>query len=176
MDLYDYWAKALKNTQIIRPRVQGLRTLEATNVPYILLSDSSINRGDTVVRKGEVIIEKPSLVLPPLSPQWDGFDFEEAKAFEHNSFVNFLLVRGVKLPSMKYNNTTSSLDVFEGDLAKATAHFLELFERSENTTTGLLTGPEDCWQFSLMVYVCSQAVRNAERDIIQLLKEFRTGA
>lgn len=171
MNIYDLWSKALKGTEIVRPRVHGLPTDQAADVPYILLSASSINTGDTVVRKGAVRVERPALLLPPTSPQLEGFDFSEG--FGQESFFNFLLVRGITLPSMKYNNNTNSLDIFEGDLRKAIQHYGESLQRAENVTTGLLIGPEDCWQFSLLVYMCSQVARNAQADINQLLKEFR---
>jgi len=175
MDIYDIWAKALKNTEIIRPRVHGLMTNKDTPVPYMMLSESSINPGDTVIRKGEVLVEKPALLLPPAIPQF-GFDFESKDHFHHDGFVNFLVVRGITLPSMKYNNTTNSLDIFEGDLAKAIDHHQEILQREENVTTGLITGPEECWQFSILIYICSQVVRNAPIDIRNFLKNFKDKA
>ena len=173
MDIYEHWTKALKRTEIIRPRVQSLLSNSDTPVPYIMLSSSSVNVGDTVVRKGEVVAQKPALFLPPASPQIEGFEFGMEGSFQQEAFVNFLLVRGITLPSMKYNNTTNSLEVFEGDLPKAVSHFGNFLQRQENVTTGLIVGPEEGWQFSVLVYVCSQVVRNAEADIRNLLKEFK---
>ncbi len=174
MDIYDFWVKALKNTQIIRPRVNGLLSQTDTTVPYILLCESSVNVGDTVVRKGEVIVEKPTLVLPPASPQLEGFQFADEENFKQDAFVNFLLVRGVTLPSMKYNNTTNSLEVFEGDLAQAVSHYGNFLQRQENVTTGLIVGSQEGWQFSVLVYICSQVVRNAQADIQNLLKNLKS--
>ena len=173
MDIYDNWAKALKNTEIIRPRVHGLMARKDTQVPYIMLSESTINLGDTVVRKGEVLVERPALLLPPASPQLDGFEFDHADQFSQDAFMNFLLVRGIALPSMRYNNTTNSIDVFEGNLTRAVGSYREFLQQEENVTTGLITGPEDCWQFSVLVYICSQVARNAESDIRNLLKDFK---
>jgi len=59
MDMEEAWNKALRYTEIIRSRVQSLMTFKDTAVSYILLSESSINVGDTVVRRGEVVVEKP---------------------------------------------------------------------------------------------------------------------
>ena len=69
MDIHKSWEKALKRTEIIRPRVQPLHAFESTHLPYIFLGESSVNTGDSVVRKGEVLVEKPALVLPPSTPQ-----------------------------------------------------------------------------------------------------------
>lgn len=172
MDMQQAWTKALKQTKIIRSRVLSLHTFEHTKVPYILLSASSINPGDTVVRSGEVMVEKPSLILPPNIPQFEGFSFEDVDANE-NSLVNFLLVRGVTMPSLLYSNKTGMLDIFEGKVEDAVSHYGNRLQRQENTTTGLIVGPPDVWQFSLLIFVCSQVAKNSAGDIRRLLEEFR---
>jgi hypothetical protein len=172
MDMYEAWAKALKNTEILRARIQHLLTFDDTVVPYILLSESSINAGDTIARTGEVVVEKPSLILPPNHPQFEGFEFDPGRA-PKGGLLNFLLIRGIQMPSLNYNNRTSSLDVYEGDLSKAVSYYLDHLQRKENVHTGLITGPEDCWQFSVLIYVCTQVARNSARDIASLLEEYR---
>ena len=172
MDISDNWKRALASTEIIRSRVQGLMTLSDTSVPYVLLCESSVNEGDTVVRKGEVIVHRPSLLIPPNNPQFSGFDLDKGKNLSDDSLVNFLLIRGVTIPSMYYNNQTSSLDIYEGSLSKAIKEYTELFQQEENVTTGLITGLQDCWPFSLLIFICSQIARNADQDIRRLLKEF----
>ena len=90
------WRRALKDTEIIRARVKSLSMMGDTRVPYVLLSESSINLGDTVVRKGEVLVQKPALFIPPNNPQFQGFEFERGEdRFDETSFINFLIVRGI---------------------------------------------------------------------------------
>jgi len=173
MNPYDAWSKALKSTEIIRPRVQGLLTFGDTSLPYMLLSESTVNMGDTVVRRGEVVVQKPALLLPPHAPQFMGFDFEQNHGSSEQSFVNFLLMRGIQLPSLRYDNQTVSLDIYEGSLSRAITHYKDLLQRKENVHAGLVAAPEDCWPFSLLIYVCSQIVRNAETDLQRLLEEYR---
>ena len=173
MDIYDAWTRALKNTEIIRPRMQSLMTFKDTHVPYIFLSESSVNLGDTVVRQGEVVVERPSLILPPNIPQFDGFDFEEELEKRKDSVVDFLLVRGLSIPSLHYNNKTYMIDVFEGNLNKAVSHYKEFLQHQENVQAGLVTGPEDCWQFSVIIYICAQIAKNANTDIHKLLEEYK---
>lgn len=171
MNLQDLWEKALKKTEVIRPRVQPLQTFAATHLPYICLSESSINPGDTAVRKGEVVIEKPAIILPSNMPHFDGFDFEKDMDFGPDTLTNFFLVRGVSFPSMKYNNTTSSLDIYEGNLSKSAKHYTSELQKHENVSTGLIMGPEDCWQFSVLIFVAGQVMRSAEGDIRRLLDD-----
>src|SRR3990167_6713143 len=172
MDIYEIWDKALKHTEIISSRLQTLMTFQETRVPYVLLSESTINLGDTVVRKGEVLVEKPSLILPPNLPQFDGFEF--GKNFKADDrFINFLLVRGISLPSLRYNNNTHALDVFEGKLSSAVKHYEGILQEKEDVATGLIIGPGDCWQFSLLIFSCMQVAKNANIDIRRLLDEYK---
>lgn len=173
MDIQEYWEKALKHTEIHRPRVRPLLTFEATRLPYIFLAESLVNQGDTVVRRGEVLVERPSLILPSDFPRFEGFDFEKEWHTSQDVITNFLLFRGVRFPSLKYNNRTSSLEVYEGGLSKAIKHYLKELEHSENVSTGLMSGPEDCWQFSVLIFICAQVIRSADGDIRKLLEELR---
>ncbi|HOW36561.1 MAG TPA: hypothetical protein PL155_09145 [Candidatus Omnitrophota bacterium] len=173
MEIHEAWERALKNTEIIRSRVQALMTFADTKVPYVLLSESTINAGDTVVRKGEILVERPSLILPPNIPQFEGFEFEKDNRAGKEEVLNFLLVRGINLPSLKYNNKTYSLDIFEGRLNDAIRQHMELLQQKEDVHTGLITGPEDCWQFSALIFICTQVARSAEEDIKRLLDEYK---
>lgn len=173
MDTYEAWEKALKHTEIIRSRVQALATHADTHVPYILLSESTVNMGDTVVRKGEILVDKPSIILPPNIPQFEGFDFEKEGHFHENEVINFLYVRGITVPSLKYNNKTYSLDVREGTLNDAIRYYMDQMQQKEDVHTGLIAGPEDCWQFSALIFICSQVARNAQDDIKKLLDEYK---
>ena len=172
MDSTSAWERALQETNIIRSRVTGLQTFSETHVPYILLSPSSINEGDTVVRTGEVLVHRPSLILPPNIPQLEGFEFDGEDSFQEDTMINFLMVRGISLPSMKYDNKVFSLNVFEGKIDEAIGVYGNRLQREENTLAGLITGPDDVWQFSLLIFVCSQIAKNSSADIRRLLDEY----
>ena len=172
MDVHSAWEKALQETNIIRSRIIGLQTASDTHVPYILLSPSLINEGDTVVRTGEVLVHRPSLILPPNIPQLEGFDFRGEDSFEENTVINFLMVRGITLPSMKYDNKVSALNVFEGKIEDAIGVYGNRLQREENTSAGLICGPDEVWQLSLLIFVCSQIAKNSTMDIRRLLEEY----
>ena len=172
MDSTSAWELALRETNIIRSRIIGLQTFGETQVPYILLSPSTINEGDTVVRTGEVLVHRPSLILPPNIPQLEGFNFEDEGSFKENTMINFLMVRGITLPSMKYDNKIFSLNVFEGKIEDAIGVYGNRLQREENTSAGLVSGPDDVWQLSLLIFVCSQIAKNSSTDIRRLLDEY----
>lgn len=173
MDIHESWEKALKHTEIVRPRVQPLQTFETTQIPYIFLAESAIHHGDTLVRKGEVAVDKPSIILPPNLPQFEGFEFEKKFSGVEDYLTTFLLVRGIRFPSMKYENKIASLDIREEKITKAINFFSQQLQKQENVSTGLVIGPEDCWQFSVLIFICNQVVRSSEGDIRKLFERFR---
>jgi len=172
MDLQEMWEKARRRTEILRLRLQELATFDATAVPYVFLAESSLNQGDTVVRKGQVFIERPTIVLPGFSPHFEGFEFEHLPLNDDN-LVTFLMVRGIRFPSLKYRHELSSLDVVEEQLQQTIDHFQDQLKRAEDVTTGLVVGPEDVWQFSVLLLVGALVVRSAEGDLRRILEEWR---
>ena len=173
MDIQELWDKARKQTEILRMRLQDLPTFDVALVPYIFLAESSVNPGDTVVRRGHVLIERPALVLPSFSPQFEGFDFEDDLHLSESAVATFLLVRGIQFPSLKYRHQISSLDIFEHSLQRAIGHFTEQLNAAEDVKMGLVVGPEDAWQFSLLLFVGALVVRSAEGDLRRILEEWR---
>jgi len=172
MDSTSAWEQALRETNIIRSRVIGLQTFGETQVPYILLSPSTINEGDTVVRTGEVLVHRPSLILPPNIPQLEGFNFEDEDSFKEDTIINFLMIRGITLPSMKYDNKVFSLNVFEGKIEDAIGVYGNRLQREENTSAGLICGPDEVWQLSVLIFICTQIAKNSSTDIRRLLDEY----
>ena len=173
MDIQELWDKARKRTEILRMRLQDLSTFEATVVPYTFLAESSLNAGDTVVRRGHVLIERPAIVLPNFSPQFEGFAFDRDLQLSDNALTTFLLVRGIQFPSLRYRHEVSSLDVFEDSLQRAVKHFSQQLAAAEDTKTGLVIGPEEAWQFSLVLLVGALVVRSAEGDLRRILDDWR---
>ena len=170
MDIDEQWQKALKQTELLRLRALDLATFEATPLPYIFLGESSVNAGDTVVRRGQVLVERPALIWP--SAQLEGFAFESDWQVRDEAILNFLLVRGIRFPSMRYRHELSSLDLREGSLQQTVDHFTEQLKQAEDLATGLVVGPEEAWQFSVLILVASLVSRSAEGDLRRLLDDW----
>lgn len=173
MSLENKWEKAVENTEIKRRRLKSLHTFKTTDIPYILLGKSAVNIGDTVVRKGKISVDKPMLVLPDNYPQFKGFDFKESMETNSENVSSFLLMRGINFPSLEYNNELYSLDVVEESVQNVLKNYQNKLERKENVKTGLLVGPEDCWQFSLIIYVASLIARSAGTDMKNIIEKIK---
>jgi hypothetical protein len=168
MNIYEQWEKSLKSTEIVRPRIKPLLTDSHTELPYIFLAESAVNKDTTVVRKGKIIVEKPMIILPPNMPQFDGFD----EMGQNKTTVDFLLLRGVSFPSFKYNNRVALLDIYNAKLSKGIDHYKSELQKAEDVHCGLIIGPEDCWQCSIIVFVAMMISRSAEQDLKKLLNNY----
>jgi len=173
MEMHELWDQARRRTELLRLRLQELATFDATIVPYVFLAESSLNQGDTVVRRGNVLIERPAIVLPDFTPQFQGFEFDKDFHVSEDAVATFLLLRGIHFPSLKYRHQISSLDLYEGQLTQAIAHFQDQLTRAEDIKTGLVVGPEEAWQFSVLLLVGALVVRSAEGDLRRIIDAWR---
>ncbi|MEN3014015.1 MAG: hypothetical protein ABDH23_05325 [Endomicrobiia bacterium] len=174
IDLNKKWDEALKNTKIIKSRYNKLETFKKTIVPYVLVSNSLVNKGATVVRRGKVEVTPALIHLPYGGFELRGFNFKETTEYSDEIVKSFLLIRGVHLPSLKYDNTQLKLEVLNKPLEDVINHYKKIFQRIEDTETGLIISIPDIWQFSLLVYILTLVMKSAENDIknyIDLLNE-----
>jgi len=169
MDLEDIWQNVLGSTEILRMYMPRLGVASASDLPYIFLAESDVNRGDTVVRKGVVKVDKPVIYLTDGSPQFYGFKFEDELKVNPETLKTFLIMRGVQLPSFKYTQS-SSLEVYEGSLQDAIDEYSDLLARKENTDTGLIKGLSGYWQFSVLAYVTNIVAKSAPDNIRGIIK------
>ena len=168
MDLREAWEKASNLTEIIRWRKSSLATFGNTVLNYAFLGESTVNAGDTVQRKGKVLVHKPLILLPGNIPQFEGFDFVEELGIDPSELARFLLIRGISFPSLKFHNETDSLDVIEKPMDNAIDAVLDHLDSQNNHDTGVLVGPEDCWQLSVLFYAGELMSRSAPGDVHRL--------
>ncbi|MCK4519254.1 MAG: hypothetical protein KAU12_03950 [Candidatus Omnitrophica bacterium] len=173
MDIEKLWEKALKKTEIQRARLNKLHTFKATELPYTLLTESSVNIGDTVVRKGTIKVNKPLIIMPHQYPVFEGFNFEEDIHVGDDMLRSFLLMRGISLPSLRYSNKTYSVDLYEDSLKKAIEHYKDILQKKEDIKQGLIVGADDAWKFSLLIYVAAMVSKSASSDIQAFLNKLR---
>lgn len=172
MNIEEVWQKALDNTEITRPRVRPLSSSENTEIDYIFLARCQAEAGHTLVKTGKVLVERPSIVLAHNLPQFYGFDFDKDLSLSQDSVINFFLVRGVKFPTLKYNNQTQKQKLLSDDIDKVKAKFSNKLQRSEDVHTGLITGLQDTWQFSVLIFVCCMIAKSLDSDIRKTFERF----
>ncbi len=172
IDIDKKWQEALKKTKIVRSRIKRLETFKKTIVPYILVNESLVNKGCTVIREGKVIISPAYIHLPYSKFELSNFNFKETTNYSDEIVKSFLLIRGFNLPSMKYDNTELKLEVVDKPLEQVIKEYQEIFQRKEDIETGIVISIADIWQFSLIIYLASIITKSAENDIKNFLEIF----
>lgn len=157
--------RALQETQVKRERRSRLLTVGSTELPYVLLSASVVNEGDTAVRQGLVRVESPTLLLLNRPHQFEGF---EDDGDEHGQAM-VAMGRVARFPPGKYSNIDTQLDIFEGSLEEALARTLERLDAAEDLQTGVLVTPPDIWALGLLIYVGKMVAQSAQADLEHLL-------
>lgn len=168
MDASREFMRALQETHIHRHRRSRLLTVGTTELPYVLLGESVVNLGDTVVRRGIVRVEQPSIFLLNRPVQLEGFEAEEG---DEQKQAVVALGRMAHFPPGKYSNIETELDVFDGELGNAVQHYLQHLDNAEDLLTGLLTGPVEVWPLSLLVYVAAMVAQSAPGDVFDLMMQ-----
>ena len=80
MDVSPEWMKSVEQTYVIKFPTQHLATFGITSVDYFVVTepiytamDASKRELESVVRKGKVIAEQPSLITPTYALNFAGF-------------------------------------------------------------------------------------------------------
>jgi len=171
IDLDKKWKEALRKTKIIRARYGKLNTFKKTVLPYVVVSRSAVSKKTTVIREGKVGVSRATVHRPDGAPIFSGFDFYSTTRYKDDTIKTFLLVRGVKLPSLRYSNYPVDLKTTEKDVQTVIKEYQELFLRKEDIETGLIIGIPDVWQFSLLIYIAYLIAKSVDSDLKNLLDE-----
>lgn len=173
MSVEEFWEESLNHTEIVRLPLKRLLTFGNTRFDYIFLAPSLVNKGDTVVRKGQMDVDRPSLILPHSMPTFEGFDSEGQAGIQGEELRSFFFVRGIKFPNLAYKNESYEIDLFEGPLAKAEKNFVDQVRSKENISTGICIGKDTSWQFSVLLMGCHMIDMHIDTDLQEILKRIR---
>jgi len=157
---------AQQQTQIHRTRKSNLFTFGTTELPYVFLAESAINSGDTVIRRGSIKTEKPSLFLGNDLPTFEGFSEDEG---DHRQ-MSFIFGRGFQFPSLNFHNSDMQLEVVCKELKAISDLIQEELDRGHDSRTAVITGPEDSWAFSLLIYAGEMTRRSAPSNIKDIME------
>ncbi|MBN1257096.1 MAG: hypothetical protein JXA52_05265 [Planctomycetes bacterium] len=165
---FEAFIEAQRKTRILRTRKNLLYTFGSTRLPYVFLANSGINRGDVVMRKGEVSVDRPKIFTPSNPVELEGFGFEELE----EGMIPVLLNRWVHFPPAKYHNSSSALEVLDGPFERAQEEIINRLDRQNDIRTGVIQGLEHLWGFSVLGYVGQMIVRSTPSNIGEYFEHY----
>lgn len=171
---YQKFIEAVRNTKILRARKNYLFTFGNTRLPYVMVANSLINAGSSVIRTGEVVVEKPQIIISNDSSAFEGFDID--RSLVDLDQVKFALMsRGISFPQMNYKNSTQFLEVVSDKLEVIIERQMNQFEDANDSRVGLIQCREDTWNLSLLHYVLTQVIRSSTSNMQEYLERYPLG-
>lgn len=152
-----------KQTKILRPVDRKLFTFGDTHLPYILVADSVVNRGDTVVREGEVVVKRPLIYAPRSGfPTFEGFSEKGERA------AGMIIQRMMYIPPYEYKNSQHSLSVTPEPLNGVVVRLNEKLDRKEDNLTVIIKTMADMWEVSVMCFAAERMIESIPSNLKEL--------
>lgn len=166
--------EAVKSTRILRARKNYLFTFGNTRLPYVMIANSLINSGSSVIRTGEVVVDKPQIIISNDAAAFEGFEIENSSVdLDQVKFA--LMSRGFSFPQMNYKNSTQFLEVVNDKPEVVIERQMNQYEDANDSRVGLIACQEDTWNLSLLHYVLTQVIRSSTSNMQEYLERYPIG-
>jgi hypothetical protein len=163
---------AAQNTEILRLPKQTLATFGMTNIGYYLVTrpvyaELAKDIGETVVREGRVIADKPRIVTPYYLSRLEGFSPDARTYFE--MLTN---TQGPDVPGLfySYRNEPKGLTIVSEGLDAVIARLNSEIDRLGDPLVTIIKGQDELWDVSLMKFIFEMTRNSIQENLL----EFRT--
>ena len=184
MNTYPDWLRAVEQTYVVKFPLQHLATFGVTNIDYFIVTepiytaiDSAKKNLETVVRKGRVIAEQPSLITPTYALNLKGFSDD---AYEYMRHVSQSY--GANSPGIlyQYRNEAENLEILSGIPAEVGNRISTDLKEKKNDLSVVIVGVDEFWDVALMKFIyeftASSASYNAQEMRTRGLMEPKSSA
>ncbi|OQB47607.1 MAG: hypothetical protein BWY02_02064 [bacterium ADurb.Bin157] len=164
----EYWQK----TEVIREYQQILYTFGDMRLPYVFVAEHHSYSDRTVVRRGVLYIQKPSILLPG---HHNGPEFKEGFEHLHNLPQDAaFIMRSMGLPYSAINNKQTAHEELEyGRLQAVIDKLNNRLAQHDDTGTGVIKGIINGADISLMRYSIGLMIKSAPENLKQFFDHMR---
>ena len=173
MEMEEALKMAQADTRFVRVRKNLLYTFGSTRLPYICLSQSVARPDNVVVRRGEVMADKPQIAVPGIDFSFEGFSDDDPKAGSEGDMLAVLLARRISMPPSKYVNKTGTEVLESGPMSEAIERAVNRLDCDNDVRTAVISAPERVWGLSVLLYVGSQVARSASSNVQEHFEHLR---
>ena len=160
---------AIRHTQVLRPPRQNLETFGITKVRYHLLTapayaDLVAGEGETVVREGQVIAERPRVVTPYYLLNLEGFSHHARRYLEK------MAQEELSSPALlyRYRNEVEGLSIVSEPLDQLAQKLTEKLEREGTALACVIKGVDELWDVSLLRFIHEFTIRSLQSNVMDL--------
>ncbi|MCX7935638.1 MAG: hypothetical protein N3A66_10335, partial [Planctomycetota bacterium] len=156
--------------RIWRARKHILYTFGDTKLPYIAISESPRDIGDIVIRRGEVIAERPRIAIPGKEHDLccEGFDFGELDS----EAVPVFLMRRMGMPAARYVNKSAATTTERGTIEAIVERTINALDQRNDIRTGVIASPDRFWHLAVLLYAGQQALRSAPANVAEQVERW----
>ncbi len=169
--------EAVRRTEILRAPKQSLATFGTTNIYYYLVTEPvyselvknvtepKATQGETVVREGRIIAEKPRIVTPYYLSRLEGFSSEARRYFDE-----LVKTHGSNIPGLfyTYKNEPKELNIVAGDLLSVVDKLNTEINKRGDPLTSIIKGEDEFWDVSLMKFIYEMTRSSLRNNLWQM--------
>lgn len=146
---------AVLGTEILRAPKQSLYTFGTTNITYFLVTQPSYAEskdevGETVVREGKVVAERPRIVTPFYLSRLEGFGTEARRYFDSLMTEHGPNAAGV---FYTYRNEPKDLNIISDSLPSVVDKINTEIDQRGDTLSAIIRGVDTLWDVSLLKFI-----------------------
>ncbi len=153
----------LEKTEILKMPSQKLSTFGTTNISYYLLSTLD---GNTRVRAGKVISQRPKIIQPSQIEQlFEGFG-ENSEKYARQIYEQF--GENPKILNYQFKNKLSSTSNTSKTLNQVYERLLKEIKKKENNLHAIIKTDDKIWQIAMMKFIVDLSLKSAQGNINDL--------
>ena len=147
---YNYFKKIMRQSQVLRMPKSNISTFDKTCFKYCYLSRYQKHKNKTCVRKGNIMVHKPLIMLPEYFHHMvNGFDQEEASDFADKILGS--PKKGIRTLGYRFKHTCEHTSIQLRPIeAIAMKMFMDMKDQPERI---IVTGHEDFWEICLLKFL-----------------------
>lgn len=163
-------SQAVRETEIIRLPRRSLATFGTTNLAYYLLTEPVYQEiagdtGETVVREGRVIAERPRIVTPHYLSRLEGFSGDARRYFKM-----LLETQGAHTPGLfyAYKNELHQTSIVSESLPLVVQKINEEINRRADSLASIIKGVDELWDVSLLKFIFEMTRGSLGHNVMQM--------
>ncbi len=158
---------AVRRTEILRAPKQSLHSFGTTNIYYYLVTEPVYselvkNMGETVIREGRVIAERPRIVTPYYLSRLEGFSLEARRYFEALMREYGSNIQGL---FYTYKNEPKELTIVSDNLLSVVDKLNTEIDKRGDRLAAIIKGEDELWDVSILKFIY-EITRSSVRDNI----------
>ena len=121
--------------------------------------------GETVIREGRVVADRPKIVTPYYLSRLDGFSVDARRYFEM-----LLRMHGADAPGLfyTYKNEPKGLNIVSDNMMAVVAKLNDEIDSKNDPLASIIRGQDDLWDVSLLKFIYEITSRSLPSNLSQL--------